>query len=144
MQEYFLFLQNHWLLSSALAFITILLILFEFIKIRNNAAQISPSQLTQLINRQNAVVLDLRPADLFASGHIIGSISLPTKELTEKNKKIEKYKSKPIVLVCATGQDSQRVATELQKQGYDIKTLAGGLKSWREAELPVVKGAGND
>jgi rhodanese-related sulfurtransferase len=140
MQDILSFLQNHWMLTGALVIIFVLLLSVEFIRQRQGARRVSPVEATQLINRQDAVVVDLRPADVFNAGHIVGSISIPFVELENKFKKLEKFKNKPIILVCATGLESARATTELMKKGLPALILAGGIRGWREADMPLTKG----
>ncbi len=140
MQDIVTFLQTHWALSLGLLIVFGLLVLLELLK-QKQSLGVTTSQATQLINRENAVIIDLRSADGYASGHILNAVSIPFAEFSEKLKKIEKYKTQPIILVCMTGADSVRALQTLQKQGYRAYTLSGGLRAWREAELPLVKGA---
>lgn len=139
MQDIIVFMQQHWALSLALIVVLILLILLEFIRQTRTGNGLSPQQVTRLINHENAVVVDVRSTDAFANGHIIDAISVPVSEL-EKSKKLEKFKTQPIVLVCASGNESQRAVATLSKNGYKVYFLNGGLRAWREAEMPVVKG----
>lgn len=139
MQEIILFMQQHGTLSLALIVVLTLLILIEFVKQKNSGTRISSAQMTHLINHQNAMVVDVRNTDGYNSGHIINSVSLPLAEMEDKIKKIEKFKSQPIVLVCATGTESQRAAAVLQKKGFTVYTLAGGLRTWKMDQLPLVK-----
>lgn len=139
MQDIFSFLENHWMLSSALLIVLILLIFIEFLKQKGGGAKIGPSQLTHFINHQNAVVLDIRDADAFKTGHIVDAISMPAKDFDEKLKKLEKYKNQPIVLVCGAGIDSHKKYLALQTKGYNTYVLNGGLRAWKEAGMPLVK-----
>jgi rhodanese-related sulfurtransferase len=139
MQDIVLFLQQHWQLTAPLIVVLVLLILIEFIKQKQSAAGVSPVQLTQMINHENAVIIDVRSTDMFVQGHIINATSIPAHTLEESLKKIEKFKSQPIVLVCAAGADSSKAAATLQKNGFKVHTLAGGMRAWREAELPIIK-----
>lgn len=139
MQDIFLFAQHHATLSVALAIALGLLVILEFIKLKQGAQQISPALATQMINHQNALVLDIRNADAFASGHIIDAISIPFAELENKYKKLDKSKAQPILIACATGQEASRAAHLLMKNGFNIFTLAGGIRGWKEANMPLVK-----
>jgi rhodanese-related sulfurtransferase len=140
MQDIMPFIQHHLLLNIALVVILFILMVIEFIKQKRSAASASPAQVTQLINRVNANVVDIRSTTLFAEGHIIGALSVPIAELTEGSKKLEKLRAQPLVIVCATGLESTRAADLLMKQGFDVRILAGGLRAWREADMPLVKG----
>lgn len=139
MQDILSFIQSHWMLSTALIIIFVLLLIVELIRQRQGARRVSPMEATQLINHQDAVLVDLRSADAFKTGHIVGAISIPFAELENKSKKLEKYKSKPIILVCAAGLESARATTLLMKNGLSAFILAGGIRSWRDAEMPLVK-----
>jgi rhodanese-related sulfurtransferase len=140
MQEILVFLQHHWILTTALAAVLILLIILEFIKIQRGTSRLSSSQVIQLINHENAAIIDLRAPDVFVNGHIVGSISLPARELSEKIKRIEKYKSQPIVLVCGTGDESIKAIPTLVNHGFQrVYTLRGGINAWKMADMPLVK-----
>jgi rhodanese-related sulfurtransferase len=140
MQNILVFIQQHLALSGAFAAILIALIILEFIKLRGGASGISPAQAVKLINHENAAIVDVRTHETFLTGHVVGAISLPLSELANKIKKIEKYKSQPLILMCASGTDSKQAASTLMKQGFRPLILAGGIRSWREAEMPLVKG----
>lgn len=139
MQEIFTFLAAHWTLSLALVMVLFFLFIIEVIRLKHNAQRITPLQLTQLINHKNAVVIDLRPADIFAKGHIVGSVSLPLSEYRANPKRIDKFKSRPIALLCAKGLEASKVAASLKEQGFHVHVLSGGIQSWTQAEMPVVK-----
>lgn len=140
MQDIFLFIQHHPVLSVAFVVVLLALMILEFIKLRRGTQEITPQQAIFLINHENAAVVDVRSLDVFITGHIVDAISLPLSELETKQKKLEKFKSKPIVIVCATGIESSTAAAMLIKHGFDARVLAGGLRRWKEADLPLIKG----
>ncbi|OAI49481.1 hypothetical protein AYO45_02355 [Gammaproteobacteria bacterium SCGC AG-212-F23] len=140
MQNILEFAQHHNLLASALVAILAALLIVEFLKARRRAASLSPAALVQVMNHQNAAIIDIRSQDAFLNGHIIGAISIPLRDISEKNTKLEKFKSQPIVLICANGLDSVRIATSLKTQGFQVNTLNGGMRAWIDAEMPIVKG----
>jgi len=139
MQNVLIFIHNHWLLCLAFVVILLLLIFVEFIRIRRGARQINPRELTQLINHQNAIIIDLRTPETFASGHIVGAQSIPFSQLENKINKLSKYKSQHIILVCPNGTDSQRAAVLLMKHQINPLILASGIRGWQDAEMPLVK-----
>jgi rhodanese-related sulfurtransferase len=139
MQDITQFIQNHLALNLALVAVLFALMLLEFISQKRGTKQLSPAQTTQQINHANATILDIRSAPSYKEGHIIGAVSLPLPELDEKIKKLEKYKSNPIVVVCANGTESPRAASILTQKGFDVRILAGGTRAWIDAELPIVK-----
>jgi rhodanese-related sulfurtransferase len=139
MQNFLIFMENHWLLTLAFLIIFFLIVIVEFIRTKRSARQISPREAIHFMNHQNAVILDLRSNDAFATGHIVGAVSLPYAELPNKIKKLEKYKSQPIILVCAGGVESSRAAKILANEQFTSHILAGGIRGWRDAEMPLVK-----
>jgi rhodanese-related sulfurtransferase len=94
----------------------------------------------QLINRERAVVVDVREPEEFAAGHMTGAKNVPLNQLEEKLTAAVKNKAVPLLLVCATGSRAQRAVAVAKKLGYEqAQAVAGGLKSWKEANLPVEK-----
>jgi rhodanese-related sulfurtransferase len=103
-------------------------------------AGIAPTAAIQLINREKAVVVDVCEAQEFAQGHIVGSKNIPLGELEAKLTAAVKNKALPLVLVCQTGACSGRAVAVAKKLGYEqAQSLAGGLKAWKAANLPVEK-----
>jgi len=101
---------------------------------------ITPAEAVQLMNRQKAVVVDVCSPQEFAQGHIAGARSVPLGELEAKLEGAVKNKALPVILVCASGMRSNRALGIAKKLGYgNARSLGGGMKSWREANLPVVQ-----
>jgi rhodanese-related sulfurtransferase len=105
-----------------------------------NAGALTASGAVQLINREKAVVIDVREADEFATGHIGGAKNVPLAQLEEKLPGLIKNKALPLILVCATGARAGRAVAVAKKLGYEqAQAMGGGLKSWKDATLPVEK-----
>jgi rhodanese-related sulfurtransferase len=101
---------------------------------------LEPSAAVNLINREKAVVIDVCQPDEFAQGHIVGSRNIPLADLEAKLGSTVKNKSLPLILVCQTGMRSGRAVAVAKKLGYEqAQSLAGGLKAWKTATLPVEK-----
>src|SRR5205823_3818633 len=101
---------------------------------------VSTHEAVQLINRQRAVVVDICEPEEFAQGHIGGARNVPLAQLEQRLPEVVKNKSLPVILVCATGARAQRALATAKKLGYDkAQALAGGLKAWKDANLPVEK-----
>ena len=101
---------------------------------------LSPAAAVQLINRERAVVIDVCEPAEYAEAHVNGARNIPLGELEAKLPGAVKNKATPVVLVCASGMRSGRAVAIARKLGYDkAESLAGGLKSWRAADLPVAK-----
>jgi len=103
-------------------------------------ATISTLQATLLINQQNALVLDVREAAEYEKGHMLNARNIPLGELEARAVEIDKYKAKPVIVVCDNGNRSGRAATALRKRGFEqVFTLGGGVGAWRQAGLPLEK-----
>lgn len=104
------------------------------------AGSVSAAEAVRLFNREKAVLVDVREAEEFSGGHAVGSKNIPLAGLDEQSKGLPANKTLPVVLVCATGARSQRAAAQLRKGGFEkAVSLAGGMKAWHEANLPVEK-----
>jgi rhodanese-related sulfurtransferase len=105
-----------------------------------NAGSLTAQGAVQLINRERAVVVDVREPEEFAAGHVTGAKNVPLNQLEQKLPTAVKNKSLPLLLVCATGARAQRAVATAKKLGYEqAQAVAGGLKSWKDANLPVEK-----
>lgn len=101
---------------------------------------LSAAAAVHLINREKAVVLDICEPEEFAAGHVNGARNLPLSQFEEKLASTVKNKQLPLVLVCASGARAVRAEAMAKKLGYEkAQALAGGMKAWREAGLPVEK-----
>nr|WP_230681524.1 rhodanese-like domain-containing protein [Paracidovorax cattleyae] len=101
---------------------------------------LTAARAVQLINREKAVVVDVSEPDEFAAGHVGGAKNVPLGQLEERLPQVVRNKSVPLVLVCAKGGRAQKAATVARKLGYEkAEALAGGLKAWKDASMPVEK-----
>lgn len=133
------FLLDNWMLI-AIAIASGAGLLWPLISGAMAAGGLSASGAVQLINREKGVVVDVRDPGEFAAGHIGGAKNLPLGELESKLPGAVKNKALPLILVCDTGARSSRVLATAKKLGYEqAQSLAGGLKAWKEANLPVEK-----
>lgn len=104
------------------------------------AANASPNEAVLLINRANAVVLDVRGAAEFADGHIAGAKHIPAAELDARIGEIRKFKDRPLLVNCESGVRSAKACDMLRKHEFSqLHNLQGGLAAWIQAKLPVVK-----
>jgi len=102
--------------------------------------RVNTLQATQLMNREDALVIDLRPAAEYAKGHILGARNLPLAELARRAAELDKHKAKPVILHCADGNRAGSGVALLRKHGFaNVVNLAGGFAAWQQAGLPVEK-----
>lgn len=111
---------------------------------RSGANELSPAAATQMINREDAQVIDVREADEFAGGHLPDARNIPLGKLADRISELEKIKDKPILVCCASGMRSAKACGELGKQGFArVYNIAGGVDAWVGAGYPVKKGGRN-
>ncbi len=108
----------------------------------SGAKGISPAQATQLINREDAQVIDVRTVEEYSTGHLPESRNIPMDNLGERAGELDKFKESPLILVCQTGNRSSSACKQLEKLGFGrVNNLEGGIAGWRTAGLPLKKGA---
>jgi rhodanese-related sulfurtransferase len=130
------FLLDNWMLIAVALASGVALI----VPVLGKGSGLSPQDMVQLMNREKAVVIDVCEPDEFAQGHVIGAKNLPLGELEAKLAQVVKNKATPVVMVCQVGARSARAAATAQKLGYEnAQSLAGGLKAWQAANMPVEK-----
>jgi len=140
MQEYFQFIGDHPFLFLALAGIIVMLFLNIFGAKINGYQAASPADATMLINREDAVFIDVRTDKEFRDGHIVNAINIPQSNLPNRTTELEKYKNKPIIIGCKSGNRSGAACSMLKKQGFEhVYNLSGGILAWQSANLPITK-----
>lgn len=104
------------------------------------AGGLTAAEAVMLMNREKAVVVDVCESSEYATGHVVGSKNIPLSDLESKLTSAVKNKGLPVILVCASGMRSNRAVAVARKLGYEkAKSLSGGMRAWREANLPVEK-----
>lgn len=140
MSQFQQFIIHHWPLWVAFIILLLLTLFNEFIGQKKKAKELSPQAAVDLINNDNALVIDLRDKESFKKGHIIDSINASAEDFNQD--KMKKYKEKTIILVCARGLQSPAIAAKAKTQGFKPMILSGGITAWQNADLPVVKNKG--
>ncbi len=137
MEQLLEFAGNHIALVAALAVILALLTK-SFLDDLGGKGVVGPQQATELINREDAVVVDLRSMADFAKGHIINATNIPMTSLKTQMGQLEKYKQRPIILSCNSGAQSAAACRLLRSNGFEqVYNLKGGLMAWQNSKLPV-------
>ncbi len=132
------FFIDNWMLISV-AFISGALLVWPAVQGAGSRG-LSPTNAVLLINREKAMVVDVSEADEFAAGHVAGSRNVPVGQLEERLPEVAKNKATPLLLVCPNGARAGRALGVAKKLGYEkAQVLAGGLRAWKEANLPVEK-----
>ncbi|MGC9404449.1 rhodanese-like domain-containing protein [Vibrio genomosp. F10] len=142
MQEYIDFFQQNMILSLVWVGLFAALIM-SFVKAATAAyKEVTASEVTLLMNREDGIVVDVRAKDEFKKGHITDAVHILPSDIKAGNfNGLEKNKTNPIIVVCKTGQTAVESANLLAKAGFEnVKLLKNGLSGWSEANLPLVRG----
>ena len=132
------FIVENWMLI-AVAVSSGAMLMWPLVKGATGGA-LSAAGAVQLINREKAVVVDVCEPEEFAVGHVGGARNVPLGQLEERLPQVVKNKALPVILVCGTGGRAVRAQGIARKLGYEkAQAMAGGLKSWKDANLPVEK-----
>lgn len=142
-EELLAFLGRNQMLSLVLAALTVAIIANEISRLLRGFKALRPAELTVLMNRENALVVDLRPSADYTKGHIPGSKNVQMSQFDPESKQLAPAKALPVVLVCKTGSTASDAARRLKKAGFEnVYVLDGGIGGWLQADLPLVKGRG--
>jgi rhodanese-related sulfurtransferase len=137
-EKLFEFAGNHYFLVGTFFALVVAFFINEG---KQGGAAVATGGLVHLINREDAVVVDVRDSKEFGLGHIAGAINIPLSSLDSRLDELDKYKEKPVVVVCKIGQQAGAAGRKLKAKGHaDVRRLSGGMVEWTGASLPVVKG----
>lgn len=135
------FISHHPWLSLLFVILLGAIIVGEIMRMMRKYKELNPAALTHLVNREDALVVDLSSYADFEKGHIPGARHVAMSQFDPENKDLVKAKELPVVLVCKSGQTSAKAALRLVKAGFTrVHTLHGGMYSWRQANLPMATG----
>ena len=131
--------KNIWLVMIAV--VSGVMLIWPLVAKRfSGTKEVSVVDAVQLINRQDAVILDVREPAEFKSGHVPNARNIPAGQVGDRLKELERFKARPILLTCASGNHSGAAASTLQKAGFaQVCSLAGGMGAWQQAGMPVQK-----
>ena len=136
MDRLFEFVANHWWLVGIWgAFLLALL----WDNNRRSGLSVSTSQATMMANNEDAVFVDIRDAEDFSDGHIANAVNIPFATLTSRMSELDKYKDKPLILVCKSGQTVNMAGKTLREKGFNAVRMSGGMMEWNNQNLPVVR-----
>ncbi len=142
MQEIMQFVSRHPVLSIAWIALLVAVLFTTFKGLASKVKVITRGEATRLINKEDAVVVDLRQRDDFRKGHIAGSINLLPAEVKANNVgELDKHKNKPVIVTDGSGMQAQESANALIKAGFEqVFVLKEGIAGWSGENLPLVRG----
>lgn len=131
------FLAEQWVLVCLL----MMAVAFLFLSESKRAGEaVTPQKLSQMVNQENALLLDIRDSSEFRAGHIVDSLNIPNTKMDDRKVELEKHKERPIIVICKMGQTASGVAKQLTEDGYKVYRLSGGISEWQASQMPLVKG----
>ncbi len=134
------FISNHLFLATLFVAILILLLWNLFGGSMGGIAQISPQELTRLMNHDHGIVVDVRKAEDFEKGHILNALNIPEADFESREKELEKLKGKTVITCCLSGMSAPKIAQSLKTKGVEnISSLKGGIQAWQSANLPLTR-----
>lgn len=140
MQEYIEFAGRHVMLFVALVAVIVLIIMTELRRATKGYKEVPPAEAVRLINKENAMVLDVREANELGQGTIIDSKHIALSALPDKISSLTNDKDKPIVVFCKMGNRSSQACKLLLKNSYtNVFGLKGGITAWVNDQLPITK-----
>jgi len=138
--QYISFVSQNLILVGALGVILAMLVFNLFGARLRGYKTVHPAEAVTMINHDDALVLDVRENSEYQSGHIISSTHIPLSSLSGRLGELEKYKNKPVIVGCRSGQRSGQACAQLKKQGFDnVFNLTGGVTAWQSANLPLTR-----
>lgn len=138
MDLFFAFFLEQWILFAALA--ATLLMLFQH-EARKAGPSVSVQAAINVVNAHDGVFLDVRDGADFKSGHIADAIHIPLASLSSRLNELERYRDRPIIVVCKLGQSAGSASKQLREKGFTgAQKMVGGMLEWTSLKLPVVKG----
>ncbi len=140
MQEYIEFAGRHMFLFIALAAVIVLIIVTELKRVTKGYKDVMPAEAVRLINKENAMVLDIRESNELGQGSIIDAKHIALSVLPEKIANLSNDKDKPIIVFCKMGNRSAQACKLLLKNSYtNVFGLKGGITAWINDQLPITK-----
>ena len=135
------FAGNNIVLAGVWVALVAMLIFSYVSSLTSSLKEVSTHDATLMINKEDAVVLDIRAQKEFKAGHILGARQIKPEALREKNfNTLENSKDKPIIVVCAMGNQARGTANAMSKAGFSkVSVLKGGMNAWQSASLPISK-----
>ncbi|MDU6926491.1 rhodanese-like domain-containing protein [Franconibacter helveticus] len=142
MQEIMQFVSRHPILNIAWIALLAAVIYTTFKGLTSKVKVITRGEATRLINKEDAVVVDIRQRDDFRKGHISGAINVLPNDIKAGNVgELEKHKAKPVIVIDASGMAAQEPASLLNKAGFEqVYVLKEGVAGWSGENLPLVRG----
>lgn len=137
MDRLFEFIVNHYILVSV--FVALLAALF-LLETRRGGRKVTPQQAVSLINRDEAIIIDVRDRKDVKEGRIAGSLQIPLNSIKDHLSELKKHQDKELIVVDKMGQHAAIAVKQLNAEGFTkVSRMSGGIADWKASNLPLVK-----
>ncbi len=137
MAQFVEFIGNHLLLAGMWVVTLLAIIVYHA---RAAAASVGPQQAVTMINREGAIVVDIRDRKEFDQGHIAGAVNIPLAKLKQRMAELNRHKEKPKLVVCKLGQQSGAAVKSMEEAGHEnVVKMTGGISEWTARSFPLIK-----
>lgn len=136
MDRLFEFVGNHWWLVGIWTAFLVALFLDNS---KRSGKTVSPAEATLMINKEDALVLDIRDKKDFSAGHLANAMNIPFSSLASRLDELNAHKERPVILVCKSGQTVGVAGKMLREKGFNAVRMSGGMMEWSNLNLPVVR-----
>jgi len=131
------FFVQQWVLFAALLAVVVMLVMHET---RKSGPSLTPQQAINLVNAEDGIFVDLRDAAEYKAGHIVDAMHIPATKLGARMDELNKFKQRPVILVCKMGQSAGAAGKQLKTAGFEkVYKMGGGMMEWGSLQLPTVK-----
>ena len=139
MSRFVEFVRNNFLLFMV-ALVSGGMLLWPLVRRTTGGPWVNTTEATHLINREDALVVDVREPNEFAAGHVLGAKNVPLARIDASGAELAKKKQRPVIVYCDGSERSAKALATLKRQGFTrVANLSGGLAAWQQAGLPVEK-----
>lgn len=133
------FIQDNWIWIVLFLAVIAYYLFFEFQTLRYRNYMMSAEKVVQLINKENAQVLDLRPKKFFDDAHISGALNIESDQLLKNQTPVNFQKDKPVILFSGYESDGRKALPAMKEQGFEtVYILSGGAQEWKKQNYPFV------
>ena len=140
MDQLITFASHNTILVVAIVLVSLMLIHSLVGEKLRGYSSVSPTESTQMINHDDALILDVRESNEYSEGHIINSLHIPLSGLKKRINDLDKHKAKKVIVACRSGHRSSQACATLKKEGFEhVFNLRGGVMAWESANLPLIK-----
>ena len=137
MENISIFISQNLIFCLSFVLLLAIYVIFELTQTKHSKTNLSVQSAVSEVNKHKGVYIDTRPKEEFEKSHIIGAINIPVADIENSLKKLNKYKTKPIVLYSQAS-SCDKTAAILRKDGFEnVYSLNGGYRSWTNANYPT-------